>query len=145
MLPDLDLHCSLLDSLFLTKMQAVQILIRQHGWAGWSGSTLVAYIWRKGLTGKSHCLARWVITHHVHRQGRLGLVFIHLLFLKPFQPIRCLRFESGCISVDSDQLANSCCLIWICTGRILVRNNLMNQKANILDPDQMAQRCRPML
>jgi len=30
-------------------------------------------------------------------------------------------------------------LIRICTGRILIRNNLMNQKANSLDPDQTAQ------
>jgi hypothetical protein len=40
-------------------------------------------------------------------------------------------------SVDPDQLAYSCHLIRICTGLILV-NNLMNQKANRLDPDQMA-------
>ncbi len=30
----------------------------------------------------------------------------------------------------------------ICTGSILVRNNLMNQKANSVDPDQMARMCR---
>jgi hypothetical protein len=40
-------------------------------------------------------------------------------------------------SVDPDQLAHLCCLIWICTSGSLVTNNLMNQKANSLDPDQM--------
>jgi hypothetical protein len=42
-------------------------------------------------------------------------------------------------SVDPDQLAH---LIWIYTRRILVRNNLMNQNANSLDPNQTAQTVR---
>jgi hypothetical protein len=41
-------------------------------------------------------------------------------------------------SVDSDQPAHSCHLIRICTGHILVRNNLVNHRTNSLDPDQMA-------
>jgi hypothetical protein len=32
--------------------------------------------------------------------------------------------------------------IWICTVCFLVRNNLINQKANHADPDQMAHMCR---
>jgi hypothetical protein len=52
------------------------------------------------------------------------------------------HFYTCATSVDPDQLAHSCCLIWICTGRILVRNNQMNQKVNSSDPDQMALMCR---
>jgi hypothetical protein len=52
------------------------------------------------------------------------------------------HFYACATSLDSDQLAHPCCLIWICTGRILVRNNLMNQKANSLDSDQTAWMCR---
>jgi hypothetical protein len=52
------------------------------------------------------------------------------------------HFYACATSVDPDQLAHLCRLIWICTGRILVKDNLMNQKANSLDPDQMAWMCR---
>jgi hypothetical protein len=38
--------------------------------------------------------------------------------------------------VDPDQPALVCQLIWIYTGHFLVRNNLMNQKANSVDTDQ---------
>jgi hypothetical protein len=44
-------------------------------------------------------------------------------------------------NADPDQPAWMCHLIRICTGRILVRNNLMNQKVNRYDPDQMAWIC----
>ena len=46
------------------------------------------------------------------------------------------HFYACATSVDPDQLAHPCHLIWICTGRILVRNNLMNQKANSLTKKQ---------
>jgi hypothetical protein len=52
------------------------------------------------------------------------------------------HFYASVTSVDPDQLAHLCCLIWIYTGCIFVRNNLMNQKTNSLDPDQMARMCR---
>jgi hypothetical protein len=51
-------------------------------------------------------------------------------------------FYACVTSVDPDQLVYTCNLIWICTGYILVRNNLKNQKANSADPDQKAQMCR---
>ena len=38
------------------------------------------------------------------------------------------HFYACVTSVDPDQLAHSCHLIRICTGLILVRNNLINQK-----------------
>ena len=44
-------------------------------------------------------------------------------------------------SVNPDQPAHPCHLIWIFTGYIFVRNNLMNKKANSLDPEQMAEIC----
>jgi hypothetical protein len=46
------------------------------------------------------------------------------------------HFYACLTSVDADQPAHPCSPIWICTGRILVRNNLINQKENSLDPDQ---------
>jgi hypothetical protein len=45
-------------------------------------------------------------------------------------------------SVDPDQTAQMCQLIWIYTGCFLVRNNPMNQKANSVDADQTAQMCQ---
>jgi hypothetical protein len=52
------------------------------------------------------------------------------------------RFNTCATSVNPNQLAHPYHPIWICTGRILVRNNLMNLKANCVDPDQMAQMCQ---
>ena len=49
-----------------------------------------------------------------------------------------MPFNMSVTSVDPDQLLHMYYLIWICTGHTLVRNNLMNKKANILDPDQTA-------
>jgi hypothetical protein len=40
------------------------------------------------------------------------------------------HFYACATSVDPDQPAHPCRLIWICTGCILVRNNLMNKKVN---------------
>jgi hypothetical protein len=41
-------------------------------------------------------------------------------------------------SVDQDQPAHTCRLTWIGTGHIVVKNNLMNLKANSVDPDLIA-------
>jgi hypothetical protein len=48
----------------------------------------------------------------------------HLLTLSSIY----MHFYACATSVDPDQPAHLYHLIWICTGRILVRNNLMNQK-----------------
>jgi hypothetical protein len=48
-----------------------------------------------------------------------------------------MHFYACATSVDPDQPAHLCHLIRIYTGRILVRNNRMNQKANSVDPVQM--------
>ncbi len=42
-----------------------------------------------------------------------------------------MHFYACATSVDPDQLAH---LIWICTGRILDRNNLLNLKVNRIAP-----------
>jgi hypothetical protein len=47
-------------------------------------------------------------------------------------------FYACATSVDQDQQAHPCGLIRVCTGRILVSNNLTNQKANSLDPKLFA-------
>jgi hypothetical protein len=45
-------------------------------------------------------------------------------------------------SVDPDQPAHLYHLIRFCTVHVMVRNNLRNQKANTVDPDQIAQMCQ---
>jgi hypothetical protein len=51
---------------------------------------------------------------------------------------RYTHYNACLTSIDRDW----CCLIWICTGCILVKNNLMNLKVNSLDPDQTAPICK---
>jgi hypothetical protein len=53
-----------------------------------------------------------------------------------------MPFITHVTSVDIDQLANVCHLIWIYTGHFLVQNNLMNQKAKSADSDQTARMSR---
>jgi hypothetical protein len=57
---------------------------------------------------------------------------VKTLKLTPFFTA-CTPLYVCAISVDPAHLSR---LIWICTGRMLVRNNLINQKANSADPDQ---------
>jgi hypothetical protein len=53
------------------------------------------------------------------------------------------RFYACASSVDPDQLAHLCHLIWICTGHILIRNNLIIYTVrHRVDPDQIAQMSR---
>jgi hypothetical protein len=52
------------------------------------------------------------------------------------------RFYAFLTSVDPDHLAHLCCLIWICFGHILIRNNRMNLKADSVDPDLLAHTIR---
>jgi hypothetical protein len=53
-----------------------------------------------------------------------------------------MHIYSSATSGDPDQLVHPSHLIWIYTGHILVRNNLINLKANSVDPDQMAQKLK---
>jgi hypothetical protein len=53
-----------------------------------------------------------------------------------------MQFNTCASSVLPDQLAYPCFLIRICTGRILVRNNLINLKVNSVDYDQPARMCQ---
>jgi acyl-CoA synthetase (AMP-forming)/AMP-acid ligase II len=46
-----------------------------------------------------------------------------------------MHFNQCVNSVDPEQLIHSCRLIRICTVYFLVKNNLINQIANIVDPD----------
>jgi hypothetical protein len=52
------------------------------------------------------------------------------------------HFITCATSVDPDQPACPCCLIRNCTVRFLVRNNVINKKANIADPNQTSQMCQ---
>jgi hypothetical protein len=69
-------------------------------------------------------------------------MFIHYFAEKLTLSSIKIHFYACATSVDPDQLANLCPLIWICTGHTLVKYNLINQKANSADPDQMAQMCQ---
>jgi hypothetical protein len=48
-----------------------------------------------------------------------------------------MHFMTCATSVDPDQYEHLCHLIRICTVYFLIRNNVINPKANSTDPDQM--------
>jgi hypothetical protein len=58
------------------------------------------------------------------------------------------HFTASATSVDPDQTTHPCRLISICMRcseqpvRILVRNNLVKQKANCADPDRISRMCQ---
>jgi hypothetical protein len=84
-------------------------------------------------------LANLVFSADIDTVNKIGMwttecEYVYLNLYSIYMP-----FVTWVTTIDPDQLVHLCCLIWIFTFPFLVRNSLMNLKANSVDSDQTAQ------
>jgi hypothetical protein len=85
-------------------------------------------------------------TLHAGLRNNLNYVSVLLGMHFGFNPrLYTNGFYHVCVtSVDKYHLTHPCNLIWVYILRFLIRNNLMNLKANIVDPDETASLLFPL-